>query len=623
MPFLLNLRLNFFVGYGRKQPDKGRILSPRQFEGRKDLQAGLLFEKHPVLQDTIPSEQAQWLSGYVTKHPEDGERVQRLLDNLEVFVKDIPDSLRSQIAWGDILPFSSAKTTALKRILNTSMEFILPNAEFLIAHGNYFLNREHPERIQRYFANLLLPDGSRQYVDHPIFHHILSQANNKALNYLDEEILNTVAETFEVANLEGYEDAFSGINKGLPFVSDGGVKRLILRWLRIYKNDPQAALSFMNKMGRHYRGEATPESEQFSSAHKLVATDKVPDTCTQSFSAVGREWGGGYFITGLKRADGRSVVVVLTASAPGVRFFAFDNRMGQTEPIGTYDTDTSYVPNSIAWTGAVDEDGRQIFLATDRHHTSVFAFDIETGEKEKLFVFEHEDHNNLDVSSMTPVKWREPGKFYYLLRTGYKVHMASLDIEKREIEVLDSIKRQDWAVGTEEDGVGEDGNPIFFFNTDHEFGAYSFNVPARKFRMVYESDKRLNIGNVEVYPLTSKPQLYLSVDRDDHVAIFERNPKTSELRPLKTSTLQLRRNNESGFWKIDGLQDAEGNQVMVCPNDHDGITLFSVNGKRPNINVLKSTSQLSISPRWWRSFEYRKDTNQLVLIANEGFIIST
>ncbi|MFA5100893.1 MAG: hypothetical protein WC547_08435, partial [Candidatus Omnitrophota bacterium] len=255
-PLLLNLRLNFFVGYGRRNLDKGWILPYEERlkeEERNKTGIAPFLKNRPALCAVITEKQKQWLADYLKEDLRDERALDVLLDRLDTFVEQVPDALRLIIDWDKIFPFSNGRKTAFQDLLNFPGQIFLPDMEFLAVHSAYFANRERPERLDRYIANLLRAGQMSAFAGNAVLHPLLSQIDEKALNAIDSEILDSTSQVFKDKNLEAYEDCFKAINEGLVHVGGEAAKRLILRWMRIYKNDAKAANTFYELLKKEYR----------------------------------------------------------------------------------------------------------------------------------------------------------------------------------------------------------------------------------------------------------------------------------------------------------------------------------------------------------------------------------
>ena len=257
-PLLLNLRFNFYVGYGRRNPDKGWIMPYEERlkeEAKRKTDITPLLEKRPALGNVVTENQKQWLTDYLKEEQIEGRALEALLDRLNVFVEQVPDALRLVIDWEAILPFSSGRKSDLQDILKFPAQILLPDTEFLAVHSAYFANRESPQRLNRYIGNLLLAGQLSAFAGNAVLHPLLSQVDAKALNAIDAEILDSTSQVFKDKNLEAYEDCFKAVNEGLAHVEGEAVKRLILRWMRIYKNNPKSANTFYELLNKEYERE--------------------------------------------------------------------------------------------------------------------------------------------------------------------------------------------------------------------------------------------------------------------------------------------------------------------------------------------------------------------------------
>ncbi len=286
-PLLLNLRLNFFVGYGKRNPDKGWFLPyEKRLEQEKKLQVQLLplLEKKAFLNAVLSEEQKQWLHDHLKNNPSDEKALEELFIRLNDFAGGIPTSLRELIDWGKILPFQETDQEAFSALLKFPAGIFMPDANFLAVHGAYFGNREYPSRLNRYASNLLIAGSLRRFNGNGILHSLISQVEAKAVALLDEEIFEYAQEVFKDKNLEGYEDCFQAINEGLGYVEGNSAKRLILRWMRIYKNNPQAANKFYEMLKKEFvrEQEAVPQERpaasgkyDFSSAESVTTISNI------------------------------------------------------------------------------------------------------------------------------------------------------------------------------------------------------------------------------------------------------------------------------------------------------------------------------------------------------------
>jgi WD40 repeat protein len=282
-PLLLNLRLNFFVGYGKRNPDKGWFLPyEKRLEQEKKLQIQLLplLEKKAFLNAVLSEEQKQWLHDRLKNNPRDEKSLDELFIRLNDFAGGIPASLREIIDWGKILPFKDIDQEAFSALLKFPAGILMPDNNFLALHGAYFGNREFPERLNRYSSNLLIAGSLRRFNGNGILHSLISQIEAKAVALLDEEIFEYAQEVFKDKNLEGYEDCFQAINEGLGYVDGNSAKRLILRWMRIYKNNPKAAGKFYEMLKREF------VREQEAAPPEAVAPENLSVNGKYDFSSV-------------------------------------------------------------------------------------------------------------------------------------------------------------------------------------------------------------------------------------------------------------------------------------------------------------------------------------------------
>ena len=364
-PLLLNLRLNFYVGYGKRKPDKGWFKAYVEQEQKTKLtesssEEGVLWEDYPNLLDTIDLT-TQYNLQLVMKHLElTTQQKSQFMMSLDRFAGSIPKVFRSTelisnllldlgfnhkyfdclglkvplsldintcftntsshlssginelvsdyrhlIPQGNIshsetslspqikpmlvdIPFDNKSKKAISTIWSTEnkpdsflelftspQQLNQPSNDFLIKHAAFFQNPEHPERLQVYLYNLINGKQVLTYKEHTGFHSTMSQLNPMALPYLDAEILDNVAELQKKNNLERLAECFKTINTSLSHIikeeateqtpdtpdprlqthikgGEAQVKRLILRWIRIYKNNPHATERFHELLSKEY-----------------------------------------------------------------------------------------------------------------------------------------------------------------------------------------------------------------------------------------------------------------------------------------------------------------------------------------------------------------------------------
>ncbi len=243
-PMLLNLRLNFYIGYGKPRPAKGWIVPFEEKQTKpREVPLSSALERYPLINESLPSTSKNSLLSALADYGDDAGKADVLLDNLQEFIRRIPEPMRLTVNWNRILTWK-----------NLVLRNETPSTEFLNIHAAYFANSDHPGRLTRYLTNILNSSVVSQFSGHPQFHLVLSQINPRGVEYLNQEILDAVEETLGDANLENYERCFEAINNGLEHITDAsGAQRLILRWLRIYKRDPQAALNFTQLLDREYK----------------------------------------------------------------------------------------------------------------------------------------------------------------------------------------------------------------------------------------------------------------------------------------------------------------------------------------------------------------------------------
>ena len=626
MPMLLNLRLNFYVGYGRRQPSKGRILTEKEYESRNDLKAAVVLEKYPTLKDVLSPEQTTWLAEYAAKNVADSKQTEKLLTQLEKFLDLIPETLRAQIPWRDILPFSANRLAFFKKLLHSGMVFIQPDPTFFSIHGNYFLNREHPERVRRYLTNLLLPDGARQYTAHPVFHHVLAQVDVQALNFLDQEVLDSVASVFEGANLEGYEEAFQAINKGLPHVKGDGVKRLILRWLRIYKNDPKAAVTFMQRLGRQYRREL-PKVEENVANHgkedRLVHAEFIPRQPTTQYRLPERS---GFLAVHLPLSRNGNPVFAIVGSK--VHFFEEDRQTGKSEPIGEYSPEIAPEIRTgvcgLEWTGLRDEDGQHIFLLIDRYSTVLFSFDIASGETRTISVEQRQPRESFraaDELQKTSLGTSEDPVYIFTGLFDEDMGIITVNGNSRKAEnyanPLQGINSEnEYHVnhGVRDTGMLHWGKPVYAIHRARKGDVFvSYDSQRHRFKQISESEEEY----VPAGYFTEKGKTY-AIRRGETIEI-DLQDKNGKRKPLFAGDFEpgIDHDDRTRILKVEGLRDADGAPVFAAMDVMGRVLLFSVNPEAKKVLKL-GTWRLFTELTLPRSVAYDSQTKQLVFSSGQG-----
>ncbi|MCA9394782.1 MAG: WD40 repeat domain-containing protein [Candidatus Omnitrophica bacterium] len=321
-PMLLNLRLNYYRGYGRRQSPRGTILQPTAEAAEQPEAADVLpmLDEFKELSAVVNAGQASWLQRYFKQRSEptlaelyeqiqrgerripnvtlediqrfealsrqigrgdtdkailsdeerrwetmktkfisvnkevdaSEERVRQLFARLNAFVAAVPENMRDSVEWRWIIPLEGNSGALFENLLENLERILPPDTEFLSVNAAYFLNRDHPQRLQRYLGNLLLGAGLVEQASDADFHRVLSQLDEMGLEAVDAEVVETVGRIFRNRNLESMEEAFAAINEAVPYVSGDGIKRVISRWLRIYDQDPKAAQSFADRLGQVY-----------------------------------------------------------------------------------------------------------------------------------------------------------------------------------------------------------------------------------------------------------------------------------------------------------------------------------------------------------------------------------
>ncbi|MDD5439664.1 MAG: hypothetical protein PHS37_05720, partial [Candidatus Omnitrophica bacterium] len=254
---LLNMRLNLPPPTAHAVPPKGRILRHKKERPDEPAYESLdpFLQGYPALGARLSAGQKQWLESFIRGNALNPADCAPLFKVLEAFIASVPEFIRATeaIDWNKVLPFSSGRQEACRRLIARPGNVLMPSAEFLTIHGTFFLNREHPERLERYFSNLLFSSPLAGLGEGDVIHRFVSQVDAKALPFTDSEMLAYAKEVFANKNLESYESCFKAINQGLVYVDGDGIKLLIMRWMRIYKNDPQAATGpFYEKMKEEY-----------------------------------------------------------------------------------------------------------------------------------------------------------------------------------------------------------------------------------------------------------------------------------------------------------------------------------------------------------------------------------
>jgi len=306
------------------------------------------------------------------------ERLREVFQRLNEFVASVPEHMRDQIKWEEILPMQGNNARDFEQLLVNPNQMLLPDTEFMVLHSAYFLNQDHPERVRRYLKNLLIANHLTNGKDQTTIHKIISQLDARGLDKVDGEMIAYIAEAFKNRNLENLEEAFQGINKALPHVTDEGIKRVIMRWLRIYKNDPRAANMFHESLSRSYDREMGEET----TVKKRV---KVPSAHLGIYNGYNAEVPTPTAIefTGLK-VEGKLVVTSFHENR--IHLFTVDSSTGETRPLTKFFESSASEINSITFTGKYADDLPIFVITSDAtpFHSLFYTINLETGEREYL-----------------------------------------------------------------------------------------------------------------------------------------------------------------------------------------------------------------------------------------------
>nr|MBP9853896.1 hypothetical protein [Candidatus Omnitrophota bacterium] len=186
------------------------------------------------------------------------ENLKMLFQKMNQFIESVPEYIRDQIEWKDILPMKGNDAKDFEQLLGNPSQILMADEGFMNLHEDFFLNQDHPQRMKRYLKNLLISGYLMNGKDQTTVHKIISQLDAKGLEKVDAEVITYVTEVFKDRNMEDFEKAFQGINEALPFIFGDVIKMVIMKWLRIYKSDPKATTeTFFELMSQSYTREET------------------------------------------------------------------------------------------------------------------------------------------------------------------------------------------------------------------------------------------------------------------------------------------------------------------------------------------------------------------------------
>jgi len=374
-PLWLNLRLNYYRGYGRKSPSRGWILSEKQMAEKKKEQAQQeqvlpILEGFPELRSVITDGQIEFLRVYLDArhgkmHRPDymfnpdvdasEENLKRLFARLEEFVAPLPGYIRKSVLWRLVFPFEGGfgnRPEAFERLLANPDLIMMPDEHFLVLNRAFFFGKKNEKRLGAYLRKLLFAEPLAYLDNQTTLHKLLSVIHFDGLAVIDHDVLRAAQDAFGRRSLDDYEEVFEAINKGIPHAADAaGIKRLILRWLRIYKDNPKMASIYAESLSQEYEREREVEfadEESLDVMNALLARHKdFLSHSFQSFEATGFKSNGKPLFVGIKDR--------------WTRFYTVDPQDGGMEEFALIPQMTSA---SVAFTGEY-ENLEPIFMAME------------------------------------------------------------------------------------------------------------------------------------------------------------------------------------------------------------------------------------------------------------------
>ncbi len=549
-PMFLNLRLNFSVGYGKEVPAKGWILTPQEVLERQKttekqpLVMEQLLANYPALQKIMTENLGNSFKEIIkpqdeNQTPPSESQIRRLLATLEKFIREIPPNLYPN--WEDVLDFNA--------LIDATHAIMLPSKDFLNTESKYFSNVQHPERMERYIKNLLMASSLSHLSDQRTVHHIISQSDPNAFDVMDDHLVEDIQKVFKVRDLENFEEAFKALNQGLPHTKGEGTQRFILRWLRIYKDNPKAADSFAEVLAQEY-----PRDEESSTF--------IPST-TKQFGSIGlpdkplgqmKEDKEYQHSSVFKTPEGRSIFYV--SGYRGVKFLEVEAKSGQMRQLAE-------IPEKFykfSFTGAI-HDGKAFFVANTAHHVQVFTLNLDSFEYGEVFSISED-------------------KFYQQM-TGENIHFKDASFR---VDCLNISSKDD---------------PVILFRPYSRMSEYihyqsflaRFNISKNTFEVLngYFDREEEGSSNIRLL-LETKEQLIININDGDQVIMIDK-----ATHQIKETEIQIEPGHSLDY-KSKLLYESPKKEIFVLGvNDGFKVYKLDLNNHKSFELIMDLSDQYSVS----------------------------
>ena len=586
-PLPLNFRLNFYVGYGPRQASKGRILSLEEAASIEEASVISLLEEHKNLSSVVLAEQMEWLESFWEGVPQQRKSLKNLLTALDQFIETLPKEIKDQMdeaQWREVLPFNPAAQDRVEELMARPQMMMNADERFLKRHMTFFLNRDHPERLERYLSNLLVANGLSDLTEPDILHSTLTAVDAKALRFLGKAVFEKVAEVFEEKDLQAYEEAFQAINDGLDFVEEEGINRLIIRWLRVYDLDPKRAENFRQKMARVYAREAPIQRKvDEAKTHQLKAGTELPD---QALEIIFRSPTGE--VTSFTRNTGVEVdglpVFVAQYDETEVVLYTYDKRTRQKSTIAQFSTTRTWTISDFQWTGIYNENNQYVFVVSDRNSTTILGLDVEEPDiKKRLEVLSTIPFSEIGQEvkqKISILKNALPGKVLVALLGDFEVSFLEMDQETGSATILKNSKIAAGMPRTNADfietGLRIDGKQLFTLKRDIRNDFFLLDEKAKQFIPYQPIDDFIQKGKIGSHPHPVRfesGETRLVSYRNNRILSTQLFPEKPKKIRTKSSSFEIRL--PETYIQIEGLNDSAGRPVVVAydPRDRNAVLL--------------------------------------------------
>lgn len=271
LPTFLNLRLNFYIGYGDPSPPKGRFLRPdeinkaRRKKGPKKAVFDIKdFEKEFKFLRLLNPELRTFVEGYLNKNFSKAEEAGSYLASVSKWLDALPAALVNK---GEVAIVLAVKPSDVEKLG-------LPDKEFLNKYLHIYADPKDDQAFFRYISNIV---KGRTFSPSPenreLYNIFLSFVPETHSIWLDDKFLADFkagmkeyakASSFDIGDFDRWRLYFSGANEAFPHLKDKeSFQRFMIRWLRLFLYDPEKPARFIEMLKKPYaRKIPIPDKEE-------------------------------------------------------------------------------------------------------------------------------------------------------------------------------------------------------------------------------------------------------------------------------------------------------------------------------------------------------------------------